>query len=79
VRWPNDLELKATSVLRLSIDEASAKLRTGPPIDDDEDYELDVWAGVLPLNITIGEPVDDGRLTEKATLPDNIKNYTRPT
>jgi nitroimidazol reductase NimA-like FMN-containing flavoprotein (pyridoxamine 5'-phosphate oxidase superfamily) len=78
VRWPNELELKATSVLKLPIDEASAKLRTGPPIDDDEDYELDVWAGILPLHTTTGEPFDDGRLTEKAMLPDNIKNYTRP-
>jgi nitroimidazol reductase NimA-like FMN-containing flavoprotein (pyridoxamine 5'-phosphate oxidase superfamily) len=78
VRWPNELELKATSVLKLPIDEASAKLRTGPPIDDDEDYDLDVWAGVLPLNMNTGEPVDDGRLTEKAKLPDNIKYYRRP-
>jgi len=48
VRWPTDLELKATSVLKLPIDEASAKIRTGPPIDDDEDYELDVWGPEWP-------------------------------
>lgn len=78
VRWPNELELKATSVLKLPIDEASAKLRTGPPIDDDEDYELDVWAGVLPLSLRHGVPIDDDRLATGAILPDNIKNYARP-
>lgn len=59
VRPPNRKELKATSVLALPIDEASAKIRTGPPIDDDEDYDLDVWAGVIPLRLTAGEPQDD--------------------
>ena len=77
VRWPNELELKATSVLKLPIDEASAKIRTGPPIDDDEDYELNVWAGVLPLDITTGEPLDDGRLRPGVSTPDNIINYSR--
>lgn len=62
VRWPNELELKATSVLKLPIAEASAKIRTGPPIDDDEDYAMDVWAGVLPLSLTPGEPIPDARL-----------------
>jgi nitroimidazol reductase NimA-like FMN-containing flavoprotein (pyridoxamine 5'-phosphate oxidase superfamily) len=77
VRWPNELELKATSVLKLRIDEASAKIRTGPPIDDDEDYELDIWAGVLPLTIEHGAPVDDDRLQPGITPPANITNYTR--
>ena len=49
VRWPTPQELKGTRVLALDLDEASAKVRTGPPVDDDEDYELDVWAGVIPL------------------------------
>ena len=49
IRWPNALELKATTVLSLPIEEASAKVRTGDPIDDEEDYEMDVWAGVLPF------------------------------
>lgn len=77
VRWPTDLELKATSVLKLPIDEASAKIRTGPPIDDEEDYELNVWAGVLPLRMQHGDPVDDVRLKEGLTPPRNIVNYSR--
>lgn len=77
VRWPNEIELKATSVLRLSIDEASAKIRVGPPIDDEEDYELDIWAGLLPLSIKTGGPIDDDRLNEGLVPPDNIKHYTR--
>src|SRR5437868_1452841 len=51
VRRPTELELKATTVLRLPIEEASAKIRTGGPIDDEEDYDMDVWAGVLPLSL----------------------------
>lgn len=78
VRWPNELELKATSVLKLPIDEASAKLRTGPPIDDEEDYELDVWAGVLPLKSSTGAPLDDERLKDGITVPENIAKYRRP-
>ncbi|MGZ8751979.1 MAG: pyridoxamine 5'-phosphate oxidase family protein [Acidimicrobiia bacterium] len=57
-REPNDVELRQTSVLRLPIDEASAKIRTGGPVDDDADIELPVWAGVLPLVSRWGEPVD---------------------
>ena len=52
VRWPNRKELKATSVLSLPIAEGSAKIRTGMPVDDDEDYALDTWAGVVPLRTT---------------------------
>ena len=59
VRWPTRKELKATTVLKLPIDEGSAKVRTGPPIDDEEDYALDVWAGVVPLSLVRGEPVPD--------------------
>jgi nitroimidazol reductase NimA-like FMN-containing flavoprotein (pyridoxamine 5'-phosphate oxidase superfamily) len=61
VRWPNEKELKATSVLRLGLDEASAKIRTGPPIDDEEDMGVACWAGVLPLGLTAGAPVPDAR------------------
>ena len=61
VRWPTRKELKATTVLTLPIAEGSAKVRTGPPIDDEPDYELDVWAGVVPLTLTRGEPVRDLR------------------
>ncbi|MGA9071838.1 MAG: pyridoxamine 5'-phosphate oxidase family protein, partial [Terracidiphilus sp.] len=62
VRVPASQELKATTVLELTIEEASAKLRTGPPIDDEADYALPVWAGVLPLGLKAGEPVPDARL-----------------
>jgi uncharacterized protein len=61
VRWPTRKELKATTVLRLPIQEGSAKVRTGPPIDDEPDYALDVWAGVVPLGLVQGEPVPDAR------------------
>jgi hypothetical protein len=61
-RPPNALEMKATLVLRLPIEEASAKLRTGPPIDDEEDYALPIWAGVIPLKLTPSAPIADARL-----------------
>lgn len=77
VRWPNELELKATSVLKMTIDEASAKLRIGPPIDDEEDYAMNIWAGVLPVELKTGDPIDDDRLDNGAAPPDNITNYTR--
>jgi nitroimidazol reductase NimA-like FMN-containing flavoprotein (pyridoxamine 5'-phosphate oxidase superfamily) len=77
VRWPNELELKATSVLRLPIKEASAKIRTGDPIDDEEDYEMDVWAGILPLKLKPGKPADDSRLKDAIQPPDYITNYKR--
>ena len=59
VRWPTPKELKGTAVLALPIVEGSAKVRTGPPIDDEPDYALDVWAGVVPLALVRGEPVPD--------------------
>jgi hypothetical protein len=77
VRWPTALELKATSVLKLPIEEASAKVRTGPPIDDEEDYAMNIWAGVLPLKIETGDPIDDDRLVDGLVAPDNIRNYRR--
>ncbi len=64
VRAPNDQELKATAVLEFVIEEASAKMRTGGPKDDAEDYALPVWAGVLPLALTPGKPVPDGLAAE---------------
>ncbi len=77
VRWPTELELKATTVLRLPISEASAKIRTGPPIDDDEDYAMDVWAGVLPLNLKPEPPVADTKLDADIKAPKYINNYSR--
>jgi nitroimidazol reductase NimA-like FMN-containing flavoprotein (pyridoxamine 5'-phosphate oxidase superfamily) len=62
VRPPTEKELKATSVLSLPLEEVSAKVRTGGPIDDDEDYALPIWAGVIPAGLKFGEPVADGRV-----------------
>lgn len=64
VRAPTAKELKAIQVLALPLGEASAKLRTGPPVDDEEDYALDTWAGVLPIETTVGKPIPDARLAE---------------
>lgn len=77
VRSPNPEELAATCVLSLPITEASAKVRTGPPIDNDADYDLPVWAGVLPLIETTGDPVADPRLPANTVVPENIRSYSR--
>lgn len=72
VRKPSAQELKATAVLKLPITEASAKLRTGPPLDEKEDYALDVWAGVLPLAMQAGKLVPDARLAPGVKAPDYL-------
>ena len=77
VRWPTDLELKATSVLALPLAEASAKIRTGPPKDDEEDYTLPVWAGVLSLPIVPGAPEADPRLKLGTPVPRYLRDYSR--
>lgn len=77
IRWPNELEMKATSVLKLPIEEASAKIRTGGPKDDDEDYEMNVWAGVLPLSIKVGDPIPDEVLPEHIDVPGHVTRYSR--
>src|SRR6202045_4682568 len=74
-RQPNEKELKAPSVLRLPITEFSAKVRVGPPVDDDEDYSFPTWAGVIPLEMTVGAAIRDDRC--KQELPAYLKNYTR--
>ena len=73
VRKPSANEWKATMVLAFPIEEASAKVRTGGPNDDDEDYDLDVWAGVVPLTLQRGVPVKDNRLKEGIKLPEYLK------
>ena len=78
IRWPNPKELKATIVLKLDIDEASAKIRTGPPLDDEDDYALKCWAGVLPLKLTPGEPVADPRLPHGIPVPAYARTFPRP-
>lgn len=62
-RVPTDQELKATSVLVLPIEEVSAKVRTGPPIDDEDDYEIPIWAGVVPVHMRAGDPIPDDRIS----------------
>jgi nitroimidazol reductase NimA-like FMN-containing flavoprotein (pyridoxamine 5'-phosphate oxidase superfamily) len=75
VREPNEKELKQTSVLEFVIEEASAKVRTGGPIDDEEDYALPVWAGVLPLALSAGEPWKDEKMTSEAEVPEYVTRY----
>ena len=77
VRPPKANELKATTVLALPLNEASAKTRTGNPVDDAEDYALDVWAGVLPLEIKAGKPLPDPLMSKEITRPHYIANYCR--
>jgi len=76
-RQPNERELKATSVLQLPIEEFSAKVRQGPAIDDEEDYSFPTWAGVVPLTMVAGKPIDDARLLPGMELPRYIKSYSR--
>jgi len=78
VRSPSPCELKGTLVLSLPIDEASAKVRTGPPVDDGDDYGLPVWAGVLPLKFVAAEPVADTRLPQDIATPAYITRYPGP-
>lgn len=73
VRVPNEKELKATAVLEFAIEEASAKIRTGPPVDDEEDYALPVWAGVLPVALTSAEPMPDSRIVPGIDLPQYLR------
>ena len=71
VRPPNELELRQTLVLALPLDEASAKIRTGGPVDDEEDYAMPIWAGVVPLKLTPSAPIADNGVT--AELPDYLR------
>ena len=74
-RQPNEKELKVTSVLRVPITEFSAKVRMGPAIDDDEDYSFPTWAGVIPLEMTVGAPITDERC--QRGVPSYVQNYSR--
>jgi nitroimidazol reductase NimA-like FMN-containing flavoprotein (pyridoxamine 5'-phosphate oxidase superfamily) len=78
VRWPTPNELKATSVLAIPIEEASAKIRNGPPLDDEEDYALDTWAGVIPLASGGLAPEPDPRLRAGIPAPRYVTAYRRP-
>ena len=77
MRQPNRQELQGTLVLSLPLDEASAKVRTGSPNDDEADYSLPVWAGEVPLQMVAGEAIADPRLSPQISLPCYVQNYTR--
>ena len=76
-RMPNQRELDQTTILAVPIEEASAKVRAGPPKDDEEDLDLPIWAGVLPLRTVPGEPEPDPHLKDGVTLPGYIRDYRR--
>ena len=78
MRGPSENELKATSVLAIPIEEASAKLRGGPPLDDEQDHALDAWAGIIPLATRAGVPEPDPRLRAGIHPPDYVTGYERP-
>src|SRR5207248_4776890 len=77
VREPSEQELQQTTVLSLPIEEGSAKIRTGPPLDDEEDYALPVWAGVIPLKVVAETPIADPRLPANIQSPDYAARYSR--
>ncbi len=74
VRLPTELELKATTVLAIEIDTASAKIRTGPPADDEADYALPIWAGVLPVHRAFEKPIDDPAMKEQYPVPPSVNS-----
>jgi hypothetical protein len=76
-RQPNERELRATSVLRVPIEEFSAKVRLGPPIDDAEDLAFPTWAGVIPLEMKAGEPINDPKLDVGRDVPEYVRGYSR--
>jgi hypothetical protein len=77
VREPNDTEMKQTLLVEIPISESSAKARTGPPVDDDEDYALDTWAGVLPMQHLTLDAVPDEKLEDGIDVPEHVRNYRR--
>ena len=77
VRAPSEKELKATTVLEFAIEEASAKIRTGPPLDEEADYGLSIWAGVLPLTLEAKLPVPDLRVAEAVELPGYVLRFRK--
>lgn len=74
LRPMNEKELKATTVLSMEIDEGSAKVRTGPPVDDEEDYALPIWAGVVPVTQGVGDPIPCERLAADVPVPEDVLN-----
>ena len=78
VRWPSAKELKATKVLSIPIDEASAKVRSGPPGDDDEDYARDTWAGIVPMAVGFAAPEPDPLLRDGIAVPAHVARLAGP-
>ncbi|KAB2923727.1 MAG: pyridoxamine 5'-phosphate oxidase family protein [Bacteroidetes bacterium] len=76
-RVPNEVETKTTAVVAVEIESASAKVRTGGANDEEEDYALPVWAGVLPLSLTPGTPEPDPRMENGTSVPEYVRRYTR--
>lgn len=77
VRPPSEKELKATQVLKIEIEQISAKKRTGDPLDEKEDYQLPIWAGVLPVDKKIGTPLADEKLNPEIALPNSLLNFIK--
>jgi len=77
VRFPNEKELKATKIFKIPISEASAKIRTGPPIDEKSDYDLPIWAGIIPMNTIFGKPIADPLQKEERPIPQSVKNLIK--
>jgi nitroimidazol reductase NimA-like FMN-containing flavoprotein (pyridoxamine 5'-phosphate oxidase superfamily) len=78
LRAMTEAEVKATLVLRLPIEEASAKVRTGPPGDDEEDYDLPIWAGVVPVTPSYGQPETDPAMRMDVDIPDHVRSFRAP-
>ena len=76
VRGPNEKEMKATSVVALDIEQASSKIRTGGPVDEPEDYDLDIWAGVVPMQMITKDPVDDEKLRAGLHPSEKVTSYS---
>ena len=76
-RLPTSKELKATKLIKVKIEEASAKIRTGPPGDDKEDYALDIWAGIIPMHTKPLEPLDDPLLKKGIQVPASVKRFVK--
>ncbi|MDX1614699.1 MAG: pyridoxamine 5'-phosphate oxidase family protein [Candidatus Promineifilaceae bacterium] len=78
VRGPTEKELYATSLVSMALDSATAKVRSGPPGDDEADYALPVWAGVIPVQRVFAAPLPDPRLAPDLPLPNYLRDYRRP-
>jgi uncharacterized protein len=78
IRGPDETDLRSTKVLSMPIEEASAKVRTGPPLDDDDDLDLPYWAGRLPLTSGTGEPIPAPDLTGDPPVPEHVRSWARP-